>query len=109
MRKILKGKFVNSTYGELPLWQSVDAISGKVNGYSAYATNQVPSTFDVSKSGIVFGNFSDLIIAYWSGVDIIVDPYTLSTKGDVVITAFVSVDVALRHPESFAIITDITA
>jgi HK97 family phage major capsid protein len=75
-----------------------------VNDYSAYSSMQVPVT---SVSGgenhpLIFGNFDDLVIAFWgNGVDILVDPYTHSSSGAVRIVALQDVDIQLRHEESF--------
>ena len=52
---------------------------GEVNGYRAVMSNQVAS------NDLWFGNFADLIIAYFSGLDLMVDPYTGSTSGTVVL------------------------
>ena len=43
---------------------------GEVNGYRAVISNQVAS------NDLLVRNFSDLIIAYFSGLDLMVDPYT---------------------------------
>ena len=45
----------------------------------------------------------------WSGVDLLVKPYTADNAGAVTVTAFMDVDIAVRHPESFAAIDDIVA
>ena len=66
-----------------------------VNGYRALRTTQMTS--DES----IFGNFDDLIIAMWGGLDITVDPYTASTTGTTRIVALQSVDIGVRHAESF--------
>jgi HK97 family phage major capsid protein len=68
---------------------------GEVNGYRGVLSNQVES------NDLWFGNFADLLIGYWSGLDIMVDPYTNSTSGTVRVVAMQDVDVAIRHPESF--------
>ena len=68
---------------------------GEVNGYRGVLSNQVAS------NDLWFGNFADLLIGYWSGLDIMVDPYTNSTSGTVRVVAMQDVDVAVRHPESF--------
>jgi HK97 family phage major capsid protein len=59
-------------------------------------------------SAMIFGNFNDLLIGSWSGIDINIDDKTLSTTGGVRIVAFTDVDVSLRHAESFAAILDMT-
>jgi len=67
-----------------------------VNGYRGVLSNQVAS------GDLWFGNFADLIIGYFSGLDLMVDPYTGSTSGTVRVVALQDVDVAVRHPESFS-------
>ena len=64
---------------------------------------QVIESEQAAANEIYFGNFADLLIGMWGGRDILVDPYTNSTSGTVRIVALQSVDVAVRHPESFCI------
>jgi HK97 family phage major capsid protein len=85
--------------------------STPLNGYNAVITNQVSSTLVKGTSGstcsaIFFGNWRDLLIGMWSGLDLLVDPYTGSTAGTVRVVALQDVDVAVRHPESFAAMLD---
>ena len=82
-------------------------------GYPVMVSNQVRSDLDKGAtsgecSALLFGNFADLVIAEWSGLDLAVDPYSLSTTGAVRVTAFHDVDFVVRRPESFAAILDIT-
>lgn len=84
-------------------------------GYPLASTNAVPSNLTKGTSmgvcsALVFGNFSDLLIGYWSGVDILVNPYetTAYAKGRVLVRAMRDLDVQVRHAESFAAIKDIT-
>lgn len=67
-----------------------------VNGYRGVLSNQVAS------NDLWFGNFADLIIGYFSGLDLMVDPYTHSTSGTIRVVAMQDVDIAVRHPESFS-------
>ena len=67
-----------------------------VNGYQGILSNQVAS------NDLWFGNFADLIIGYFSGLDLMVDPYTHSTSGTVRVVAMQDCDIAVRHPESFS-------
>jgi HK97 family phage major capsid protein len=53
----------------------------ELNGYRAEVSNQVPSNLTKGSasgicSAILFGNWSDLLIGLWGGLDIMVDPYT---------------------------------
>lgn len=84
---------------------------GEMNGYPAYATNQVKSNLVKGTSGAVcsaifFGNWADLVYLFWAGLDLIIDPYTNSTSGDVLVTALQDVDVVGRRPQSFAAMLD---
>jgi HK97 family phage major capsid protein/HK97 family phage prohead protease len=67
-----------------------------VNGYRAVMSNQVLS------GDLWFGNFADLVIGYFSGLDLMVDPYTHSTSGTVRVVAMQDVDIAVRQPASFS-------
>lgn len=81
---------------------TVDAGSGRfvwegntVNGYRAEASSTVTA------GDIFFGNWADLVIGMWGGIDLVTDPYALSTSGGVRVVALASVDVGVRHPRSF--------
>ena len=71
------------------------AENGQVNGYPVVISNQLTA------NNYVFGNFNDLLIGFFGGLDITVDPYSNSTSGTVRIVALQSVDVAVRHAVSF--------
>lgn len=47
---------------------------GEVDGYP------VSDSSNVVTGGYAFGDFSELVVAQWGGIDIVVDPYTLATK-----------------------------
>lgn len=65
-----------------------------VNGYRTEVTNQIEA------GDVFFGNFADLIIAMWGGLDLTIDPYSLSAKGGLRIVGFQDVDFVLRNTES---------
>lgn len=73
----------------------IEGQDGQVNGYPRIKSNQA-GTGDV-----FFGNFADLLIGTWSGLDIRADTATLASSDGLVVRAFQDVDVAVRHPESF--------
>lgn len=68
---------------------------GEVNGYGAAVTNQI------AHGDVFFGNFADVLMGFWGGLDIITDPYTDAGAGGIVVTALQDVDVALRRGASF--------
>jgi len=93
------------------IWDTGAGRDTPLNGYPVLVTNNVPSNLVEGGSGAVlsaciFGNFRDLIIALWSGIDLLVDPYTSSASGRVRVVAFQDVDCGLRHVGSFSAIQD---
>lgn len=66
-----------------------------VNGYATDVSNQI-ATGDV-----FMGNWMDLVIAMWGGLELTVDPYSLSTSGGLRLVALQDVDMNIRHKESF--------
>ncbi len=79
-------------------------------------SNNVPSNLTKGTSSgvcsaLIYGNWSDLLIGLWSELDILVNPYesTAYSKGNVQIRAMMTVDISVRHPQSFAAIQDILA
>lgn len=81
-----------------------------IAGYKAAFSNLVPATgtkgTGTDLSTLIFGNWSDLMIGQWGGIDIVVDDVTEAAKGNVRIIAHSEWDIAVRHPQSFAAITD---
>ena len=85
----------------------------EVYGYPLGITNHVPS--DLTKgstsgtcSAMIFGDFSQIILAFWSSPDVLIDPYTNSSKGGTRVVVFQDLDVGIRHAQSFAACLDIT-
>lgn len=75
------------------LWENGNTM----NGYRAEVTNQI------ADGDVFFGNFADLVVGMWGGLDMTVDPYTLSKSGGLRIVVFQDVDFALRRVESFCL------
>jgi HK97 family phage major capsid protein/HK97 family phage prohead protease len=87
--------------------------NGTILGTDVASSTLVPS--DLSKgtgsnlSAMIYGDFSQIMLGFWSGVDVVVDQSSLSTSGGTRLAFFQDLDVALRYPESFAVIKDIVA
>ncbi len=90
MQGALKGKEKASGYPVYVL------DGGQMNGYQTLMSNQIAS------GDVWFGNFADLMLGFWSGLDLLVDPYSNSTSGTIRVVALQDCDVAARHLESFA-------
>ncbi len=81
----------------------------QINGYDALVSQQFPSTLGAGSDNlIIFGNWRDVLVGLFGPMDILVDPMTESTSGNTRVTALVEADVALRHPESFSAMDDLT-
>jgi len=79
--------------GSATLWEP----GNQVNGYKTEITNQITA------GDVFFGNFADLIIGMWGGLELTVDPFSGSKKGRLRLIAFQDVDFALRRVESFCL------
>lgn len=90
------------------------AVPGEINGYACGRSTQVPKTLAKGNSGavcsaMIFGNWSDLLIGQWGpGLEVLANPFGAGfNSGSVDIRALGSIDIAVRHAESFAAITDL--
>ena len=85
------------------LMEAPDSLAGyPVADVDAAHTGDTATT-----SVVIFGAWSQLLVGYWSGVDILVNPYesTAYMRGRVLMRVMRDVDVAVRHGESFAYAT----
>lgn len=80
-------------------------------GYPLLLSTKVPKNLGVgtNKSAAIFGNWAELLLGYWSGMDVLVDPYTGSASGQVKVVLFQDMDINYRHQESFSAGVDIDA
>ncbi len=104
-------KLVSANDFGVYVWGGVGG-DNSMNGYSAYASTLIPANLskgtDRNLSAAIFGNWNDMVISFWGqGVDVMVDPYTLSSTGGVRIVTLADADIKLRHAASFAKIVDI--
>ncbi|WP_164091451.1 phage major capsid protein [Poseidonibacter lekithochrous] len=83
-----------------------------LNGYGYQVSNQIPANLTkgtgTDLSALIYGNFADLLVGLWGGIDLTVDPYTkeLREKGLIGIQAEQFADIGVRRSESFAAIKD---
>lgn len=85
-------KFASGTDAGV-IWEPGNTL----NGYRAEVTNQLQN------GDVFFGNFADLVVGMWGGLDMTVDPYSLSKSGGLRIVVFQDVDFAVRRVESFVL------
>ncbi len=77
---------------------------GALAGYPAAMSTVLSTGGSPGTSTLIFGAWAQLLIGYWSGLDVLVNPYSDAAyaRGRVMIRVMQDVDVAVRHPESFA-------
>lgn len=69
--------------------------SDLIAGYGWNVSNQVTA------EEYFFGDWSQVLLGEWGGLEVNVDPYTHSLKGKIRYVTFKTCDVTVRHPESF--------
>lgn len=104
MRGKLKGTKKDAGSGEF-VW-----ANNEMNGYRAFVSTLLPKTLTKGTSSdchpIIFGNFAEMYVGQWDGLDIVVDPYTLAKKAQIAVTINGWYDVNLGQLASFAAIQD---
>ena len=86
---------------------------GMANGYKVAITNSIPANLTKGSStgvcsAMVFGNFNELLIGQWGGLDMIIDPFTSKGKAIVEVSAAAYHDILVRRPEAFSAVKDLT-
>ncbi|WP_326537027.1 phage major capsid protein [Pseudorhodoferax sp.] len=83
---------------------------GRMADIPVQFTNQVPEKTGTPNTGrLVLGDWSQVLLGIWSELDILVNPFaeTAYSKGNVLVRAMSTVDVALRHPDAFVVADDL--
>lgn len=80
-------------------------------GYPLASTQNLPSDGTVVSGGgtlssLIFGDWSQLVVGFWSEMDILINPYaeTAYAKGNVQIRAMATADVTIKQPLAFSAI-----
>ena len=108
-RGLMKQTLKASAAGSTMLWEN-----NVVNGTAALMSNQLPKNLVKGSSGaicssVIYGDFAQAIIALWSGVDVLADPYTGGNEGATSIYCHQDFDFQLRYAEAFSKIVDMLA
>ena len=83
---------------------------GRLGELPVYVTNQVPTVGTApAKNVAILGDWSQVMLGIWSEIDILVNPFaeTPYKKGNVLVRAMSTVDIAVRHPEAFVVASDL--
>uniref|UniRef100_A0A7C5ALH4 Phage major capsid protein n=1 Tax=Desulfobacca acetoxidans TaxID=60893 RepID=A0A7C5ALH4_9BACT len=119
LRKLKTPQYSDDTGGEYTLPPLVTAILAtdqaleQAVGYPILASTQLPTNLTKGTSTncteIYFGNWADLLIGQWGGLSILASPHAgdAFAKDMTWVRVTMVVDVAVRHPESFCLCSDL--
>lgn len=71
--------------------------NGEIDGTKVYATSSIADKY------IAYGDFSNLVIGQWGGIDLVVDQYTVAKEGCVRLVINAYFDAVVTRPEAIAI------
>jgi HK97 family phage major capsid protein len=85
----------------------------QIAGKETYSTSNVPSTLTKGStsgtcSAIIYGDFENLVIGQYGGIDLVIDPASQAIGGKTRIVMSQYVGVAVKQPAAFAAILDAT-
>lgn len=109
-------KKLKSTTGEY-LWSNSpqgqrSGTPGEINGYTMARTNQARSNLakgtSTNLSEVYFGDWSQVLVGEWGVIEILPNPYAagIYEAGGVELRVLQSLDIGIRHPQSFAVMSD---
>lgn len=112
-------KKLKSTTGEYlwsnsPLGQRT-GTPGEINGYTVARTNQARASLTKGTgsnlSEAYFGDWSQLLVGEWGVVEVLPNPYApgIYEAGGVELRVLQTLDIAVRHAQSFSVTTDAIA
>jgi HK97 family phage major capsid protein/HK97 family phage prohead protease len=112
-------KKLKSTTGEY-LWTNSpqgqrSGTPGEINGYTVARTNQARSNLTKSTgtnlSEVYFGDWSQLLVGEWGVVEILPNPYAsgIYEAGGVELRVLQTLDIGVRHAQSFSTMSDAIA
>ena len=92
------------------IWQMRSA-KGSIAGYRARCSNQIPNNLVKGTANNLtaafFGNYSQILLGLWTGLDIAIDPYTDFDRAIVGLRAMQLVDFNLTRGDYFVCCSDV--
>lgn len=86
---------------DTPIWKG-NILDGEVAGFPAHTSTQIPD------GTMIFGDFSEVVMAEWGMLEIDINPYANFAAGTVGIRAFNYVDIGVRTAGAFSAASSIT-
>jgi len=108
MKRLLRSTAKVSSTDSVMVMQTNNELAG----FPIVTTTNVPSDLGSPAEGdaLIFGDWTDLIIGFWSELDVLVNPYESSAyaRGNVKVRAMMTCDIVARHTESFVAMTTVS-
>lgn len=80
-------------------------LAESFHGERVESSTQVPADLggDSDNPALIYGEWASLYLGYWSGVDLLLNPYhsDVASRGGALLHACLDADVVVRHPEGF--------
>lgn len=76
--------------------------NNEMNGYPVKVSNQITDGY------IISGVFSEVILADFGNMEILVNPYLGAVKGDVLVHIYRQIDIGVRQPAAFSVATSVS-
>lgn len=84
-----------------PMWEG-NIWDGSMAGFPAMSSNQMPA------ANMLFGDWSEVVVAEWGVLEIEVNPYANFQAGIVGVRALYTMDCGVKRPFAFSLATSIT-
>ena len=84
-----------------PLWEG-NIYDGAMGGFKAMSSGQVAA------ATMIYGDFSQVVLAEWGVLELEVNPYANFAAGIIGVRAIATVDVGVRYAGSFSVASSIT-
>jgi HK97 family phage major capsid protein len=103
-------KQTNDTIGNF-IMSEADQLAGFPLGSTQIMPNTLTAGTGTGLSGLIFGDWSMLVIAFWSELDILVNPYDpgVYPSGGLLVRCMMTATTNTRQPKAFAALTDVLA
>lgn len=108
MKRLLRSTAKVSSTDSVMVMQDNNNLAG----FPFFTTTNVPASLGSppESDALIFGDWADLLIAIWSELDVLVNPFESAAyaRGNVKVRSMMTVDLAPRHIESFCAMTNVS-
>lgn len=100
-----------ATGGGSWIYQSQGGNMGSIAGYKSLCSNQIPNNLvkgtATNLTAAFFGDFSNVLLGIWSGMDVMANPYSEFDQAIIQIRAMQLADLNLTRGDHFVVATDV--